>query len=81
MRIAIITGFLAVLVYAGLVAKSYFDFGSVELQLHLLTMIIGGWVALNVILGVINMVRNAATSRPADVPSDVAREIQRHPDD
>ena len=48
----------------------------------MLGLIIAGiWLALVVLMGFFGMVRKAATPRPVDLPSDVAQEIKRHPED
>lgn len=72
---------LAVLVYAGLLARDFMNFGTFEFRPILLGMVAGGWLALVIVVGFIGMIRKAMTSRPVDVPSDVAREIRRHPED
>lgn len=77
---AVWSGVLAVLVYAGLLARDFMNFGTLEFRPVLLGMVAGGWLALVILVGFAGMIRKAMTSRPADVPMDVAREIDRHPE-
>lgn len=77
---ALWSGVLAVLVYGGLLARDFMNFGTLEFRPIVLGMVAGGWLALVIVVGFIGMIRKAATSRPVDVPNDVAREIDRHPE-
>lgn len=78
---AIWSGFLALLVYGGFVGLEFMNFGELNLMPGLALRVGGVWLVLVILVAVIGMVRNAATSRPAHVPDDVAREISRHPKD
>lgn len=77
---ALWSGVLAVLVYGGLLARDFMNFGTLEFRPVVLGMVAGGWLALVVVVGFVGMIRKATTSRPVDVPNDVAREIDRHPE-
>lgn len=78
---AIWSGVLAVLVFAGLTAYDMMNFGTLELDIGRALIIGGVWIVLVILMGFAGQIRRAATSRPVDVPNDVAREISRHPED
>ncbi len=78
---AVWSAVLAILVFAGLTARDFLNFGTLEIRPMLGVMIAGVWLALVIVMGFVGMVRKATTSRPVDVPSDVAQEIKRHPED
>jgi hypothetical protein len=77
---ALWSGILAVLAYAGLVAMDYMNFGEIVLNGPNALKIAGAWVGLVIVMAVVSALRNAAV-RPDGMPDDVAREIQRHPED
>ena len=78
---AVWSAVLAILVFAGLTARDFLNFGTLEIRPMLGVMIAGVWLALVIVMGFVGMVRKATTSRPVDVPSDVTQEIKRHPED
>ncbi|WP_300527052.1 hypothetical protein [Maricaulis sp.] len=78
---ALWSGVVAAVVLAGLMARDYMNFGVFELNLPLIGMVVGGWIGVVLLVGFISQIRNAAKSRPVDVPNDVASEIRRHPQD
>lgn len=78
---AVWSAVLAILVFAGLTARDFLNFGTLEIRPMLGVMIAGVWLALVIVMGFVGMVRKATTSRPVDVPSDVTEEIKRHPED
>lgn len=78
---AIWSAVLAILIFAGLTGRDYLNYGSLEINWMLGLIIAGIWLALVVLMGFFGMVRKAATPRPVDLPSDVAQEIKRHPED
>jgi hypothetical protein len=77
---AIWSGILALLAYAGLVGMDYMNFGELNLSIPTAIKIGGVWIGLVIIMAIVSSLRNAAV-RPDGVPDDVAREIQRHPED
>lgn len=78
---AIWSGFIALLAYGAFVGMEFMNFGELNLMPGMALRIGGVWLVLVIVIGLMGMVRNAATSRPAHVPDDVAQEIDRHPDD
>ncbi len=78
---AVWSAVLAILIFAGLTARDFLNYGTLEIRPILGLIIAGIWLALALLVGFIGQIRRAATARPADVPSDIAREISRHPED
>ncbi len=74
------SGFLALLVYGVFVGLEFMNFGELSPVWDKARLVGGIWIALAVLEAVVGMIRKAATSRPLDMPDDVAREIDRHPD-
>jgi len=77
---AIWSAVLAILVFAGLTARDYLNFGTLEINPMLGLIVAGVWLALVIVVGFIGMIRKAATPQSVDLPSDVAQEIGRHPE-
>ncbi|WP_300541023.1 hypothetical protein [Maricaulis sp.] len=67
-------------VYGALVALAYRDFGVLDPLWNRALQIGGVWLGLIVLAGIFGALRRSFTSRPADIPSDVARELDSHPE-
>ncbi|MBR9824415.1 MAG: hypothetical protein GYB36_01280 [Alphaproteobacteria bacterium] len=78
---AVWSAVLAILIFAGLTARDYLNFGTLEINFLLAGIVAAVWLVLVIVVGFLGMVRKAATPRSVDLPSDVAQEIQRHPED
>lgn len=75
---ALWAGLIAILVYAGRVALAYRDYGHLDLLPGFGLKVAGVWLGLVVLVAIAGALRKAFTARPADLPSDVAREIESH---
>ncbi|MAK64117.1 MAG: hypothetical protein CMF75_05140 [Maricaulis sp.] len=71
---------LALAAYGAMVALAYRDFGYVDPVWDKAALIGGIWIGLVILVGVISAIRKAFTSRPADIPVDVAQELDNHPE-
>ena len=74
---------IALLAFAGMAAREYLNFGSIEFA-HLWPVglkIGGAWLALVIVVTVVSGLRKATTTSPNALPDDVARELRRHPED
>lgn len=78
---AVWSGFLALLVYGGFVGLEFMNYGELSPVWDKARLVGGVWLLLVILAGAVGMVRKATTSHPAHVPDDVAREIDRHPED
>ncbi|MDF1768094.1 hypothetical protein [Maricaulis sp.] len=74
---------IALLVFAGMAAREFLNFGSIEFAyLWPIGLKIGGvWLALVIVATIIGGLRKATTASPDALPDDVARELRRHPED
>jgi type VI protein secretion system component VasK len=71
---------VAASVYGVFLALGVRDYGTFD-PLWDRALLIGGiWLGLVVLEAILNALRKAFTSRPADIPSDVARELDSHPE-
>lgn len=71
---------IALAVYGALVVLAYRDFGHLDPLWNRALQIGAVWLGLVVIVGVFGALKKAFTARPADIPSDVARELDTHPE-
>ncbi|WP_203293993.1 hypothetical protein [Maricaulis parjimensis] len=76
---ALWSGILALGAYGAMVALSFRDFGYLDPVWDKALLIGGVWIGLVVLVSVISALRKAFTSRPADIPMDVAEELDNHP--
>lgn len=77
---AVWSAIIALGVYGALVGLAYRDFGHLDLLPHRGIQIGAVWLGLVVLVAIGNAVRKAFTARPADIPTDVARELDSHPE-
>jgi hypothetical protein len=80
MPFAVWSGLIAVLVYAGAVALAYRNYGYLDFQPAFGIKLAAVWLGLVVLVAIAGAVRKAFTARPAEIPSDVARELDSHPE-
>ncbi len=73
---------IALLVFAGMAAREFLNFGAIEFAyLWPIGLKIGGvWLVLVIVVGIVSGLRKTATS-PDSLPDDVARELRRYPED
>ena len=79
---ALWSGVIALMVFAGLAAREYLNFGALEFA-HLWPTglkVAGVWIILVVLAAIVSGLRKATTPPPDELPDDVAREIRRHPE-
>lgn len=77
---AVWSAIIALGVYAALVGLAYRNFGHLDLLPHRAIQIGAVWLGLVVLVAIGQALRKAFTSRPADIPTDVARELDSHPE-
>lgn len=71
---------IALIAYGALVGLAYRDFGHFDPLWNRAIQIGGVWLGLVLLVAVVGALRKAFTSRPADIPSDIARELDSHPE-
>tara|TARA_R110002124_G_scaffold276485_1_gene447274 strand:+ start:241 stop:489 length:249 start_codon:yes stop_codon:yes gene_type:complete len=80
MPFAIWSGFLALLVYAGLAGVEYLNFGAFDPMWPMVRLIGAVWLGLVVLVAIFGALRRSMTVRPSALPDDIARELRQHED-
>ena len=77
---AVWSAVIALAVYGALVALAYRDFGYLDPLPQRALQIGGVWLALVVLAAIFSALKNPFPPRPADIPTDVAQELDSHPE-
>ena len=77
---AVWSAVIALCVYGALVALAYRDFGYLDPLPQRALQIGGVWLALVVLAAIFGALKKTFPSRPADIPTDVAKELDSHPE-
>ncbi|WP_417495456.1 hypothetical protein [Maricaulis sp.] len=77
---AIWSGFLALLVYAGLAGVEYLNFGAFDPMWPMVRLIAAVWLGLVLLVAIFGALRRSMMVRPAALPDDIARELRQHED-
>lgn len=75
---ALWSGLVAIAVYAGAVALAYRDYGYLDPLPGFALKVAAVWLGLVALVAIAGALRKVFTSRPVDIPSDVARELDSH---
>ena len=77
---ALWTAVLFLALYGGMLALEYRNFGGFDPLWGRLALLAGLWLGLVILVQLGRMIRKAVTPRPVDLPADVERELQAHPE-